>query len=118
MKVTFNLNISIYFKAFNWKQKVELGITGNKRKEFKARPSGVDLTEITDFVSGARGDLEIDLSDVKDYKEEVRPTIDKYKVVNVSSLYGSSKPCGMLEVEHTPYTGPFTKRKMSKGRML
>lgn len=95
-----------------------MGIKGIKRKEFKARPSGVDLTEITSFLSEARGDIEIDLSDIKEYKEEPRPTVDKYKVVDVSRLYGSSKPCGKLEVELTPYTGPFTKRRMSKGRML
>lgn len=113
-----NCKIILLCIAFNWKQKVELGIKGGKRKDFKARPSGVDLTEITNFLNAARGDMEIDLSDMKEFKEEPRPSIDKYKVVDVSRLYGSSKPCGALVVEHIPYTGPFTKRRMSKGRML
>lgn len=114
----FIVFIPFTFIAFSWKQKNQLGIDGKKRAEFRVHPSGTDLTELTDFFSEARGDMEIDLTDLKEFTEPSIPVINKYKVIDVSSLYGSKKACGPIVVDHIPYTGPFTKRKMSKGRML
>ena len=76
------------------------------------------MSELEPFFDASRGDTLVDLSKLENWSEPAPTVINKYKNINISSLYGSNKPCGPLAVEHIKYTGPFTKKRMSKGRML
>ena len=70
-----------------------------RRKEFKLRPFG-EYEELTDFIVPERGDEMI--AHNASFEEPTRKPLDKYKVLNIASLYGSTKPFGLLKEEEKP----------------
>lgn len=67
----------------------------------RLKPFG-DFSEIEGLIDPARGDLVIELTDLEDFEEPDRSAFDEYygniyKVVNISALYGSNKPYGLLK---------------------
>jgi hypothetical protein len=108
----------LFLIAFNWKEKKALKLDSPKKKEFKVRPLGFDMKDLSDHVDPGRGDVIIDITKLKDWKEPAREPINQYKVVDVTRLYGPDKPCGPLVVPREEYTGGYQRRQMSKGRAL
>ena len=88
-----------------------------KKKELVIRPKG-NFEDIKDFFDASRGDVMIEMG--RDFKEPYREPVNNYKVVNISALYGSNKPCGELkkEIVESKYNSVYTRRKMSRGRQL
>jgi hypothetical protein len=67
------------------------------------KPFG-DFSEIEGLIDPTRGDLVIDITDLEDFEEPDRSAFEEYygniyKVVDISALYGSNKPYGMLTKE-------------------
>jgi hypothetical protein len=98
----------MFLKAFNWKEKKILGISSEKKKDFKLRPYG-NLDDIKDFlqtddvVSPFDGkDKSFDQADLAD---AIIPESPK-KVINVASLYGSKKVAGLLLKKQKPEIRP------------
>lgn len=106
------------FVAFNWKQRLELQLDGKKRKEFKVKPIGYDEADLMQHFDESRGDMKIEITKFENWEEPPLPVVNKYKVVDIASLYGSNKSAGPLVREYTKWDGPFKRREMSKGRPL
>lgn len=109
----------IFYSAFNWKERRALGLDGDKKKEFRAKPLGFDTKELMEHFDSSRGDIEIDITNETEWTEPEQVPINRYKVVDVGSLYGPQKSCGMFNNKSDkPYNGPFQRRRMSKGYPL
>lgn len=82
------------------------------------KPIGYDEADLMQHFDASRGDMRIDITNIKNWVEPELPVVNKYKVVDIASLYGSTKPAGMLVREYAKWDGPFKRRQMSKGRPL
>jgi len=97
--------------SFNWKERSALKLDNfGSRNEFKIKPFG-SYDEIKPFYDENAGDVTIDLNKVASFDDETLfpPNVDDEignlfkgdsntrKILQISSLYGSTKPYGLLE---------------------
>ena len=114
------MNLIFFFLilAFNWKERKALKLDGSVKKEFKARPIGFNFGELNEHFDPSRGDIEVNITNLSDWTEPEISVTNNYKVVDVTRLYGSSKPCGPLVVPRKEYTGRFQRVYKSKGLVV
>jgi hypothetical protein len=96
---------------------MQLRLSNKKMMEVKSWPEG-DFAGLEPFIVPERGDCIIDLDTVHSYEDTLRPEVNSYKVVDTSSLYGSSKPCGPLKSVKHEKTSPFSRVRKSRGRQI
>jgi len=118
--------------AFNWKQRrsLKLDNIGNS-KEFKIKPFG-SYDEIKPFYDENAGDVTIDLNKVASFDDETLfpPNVEDEtgnlfkgdsntrKILQISNLYGSKKPYGLLErkLDEKKLAKKLTHRRPDGGR--
>lgn len=105
---------SFYFVAFNWKQKIELGLV----KTEKVKKTPLNLTgryvELKDHVNPTSGDLIIDFAKNADGLKEAQAHFHSLNNpqprLNLTSLYGSNKSYGFLPKK--PRKKPFSHKRI------